>query len=255
MNREVEVTHLSPVAVQLLLSRLYLYNRDWEKAIDAASVAIDKGPKILPLQYYKLYWGREKFQFETVFEIGYSTDLYAFLLPGKLGGAYGQNLAYDDLFQAMVAADVRRGLFVKAEERSRDDPRGYWVTKFLQFTNLKLLRISEAYLNKIEAEYHTDPAAAAKDLTGFAAERDGADYSADTGDHLLTDILKERRFEFFFEGHRLFDLRRNELDIKRGANATGSIQTVSFPSPKYYLPIPVSQIKAMGGKMTQNPGY
>lgn len=192
---------------------------------------------------------------ETVFEIGYSTQLYTYLLPGELGGSYGQNLAYADLVQAMGAADVRRSLFIKAENRSQDDPRGYYVNKFLQFTNLKLLRISEAYLNKIEAEYHIDPTAAARDLTDFAAERDGVDYSADTGDQLLADILKERRFELCFEGHRLFDLRRNELDIHRGANAVESIKTVNFPSPKYYLPIPESQIRATGSKVTQNPGY
>ena len=253
-TKALDATHLSPVAAQLLLSRLYLYNRDWQKAIAAADKAISSGPQILPSEYYGLYWEMEKFQFETVFEIGYTTQLYAYLLPGAQGGAYGQNLAYADLVEAMDAADVRRDLFVKAEDR-KDDPKGYYVTKFIPHINLKLLRISEAYLNKIEAEYHTDPTTAAHDLTLFASVRDGVDYSPDTGDQLLADILKERRFEFCFEGHRLFDLRRNEWDIHRGANAIESIKIVNFPSPKYYLPIPVSQVKAMGSKVTQNPGY
>ena len=259
MNRERGKVYLGPVAVQLLLSRLYLYNRNWQKAITAADKAISSGIQIVPKNDYVGYWEKEASGVETVFEIMQSksdnngTNSYTAILQPIV---YGQNLAYADLVQAMGADDVRQKLFTLAGDRDKDIPLGYYVNKYTDFNrNLKLLRISEAYLNKIEAEYHTAPAAAARDLTNFAAERDGADYSADTGDQLLADILKERRFELCFEGHRLFDLRRNEWDIKRGANAPKGAETVTFGSPKYYLPIPQRQLDSPNNKVTQNPGY
>ena len=265
MNRERGKVYLGPTAVQLLLSRLYLYDRQYAKAMAAADQAISSGIQMVTKAGYVGYWEKESSSVETVFEIEQDdtdtrgSDSYASILHKEGGSGYGQNLAYDDLFQAM-AGDVRQKLFKKIpdDESRTDNPPGWYVNKYTSVggsytRNLKLLRISEAYLNKIEAEYHTAPTTAAHDLTGFAAERDGVDYSADTGDQLLADILKERRFELCFEGHRLFDLRRNEWDIHRGANA--SPRDISFPSKRYYLPIPKTQLNAPNNKVTQNPGY
>jgi hypothetical protein len=60
-------------------------------------------------------------------------------------------------------------------------------------------------------------------------------------------ILDERRLELAFEGERWFDLVR-----------TGTAQSeigIDFDSKYYLFPIPVSEILATDGVMTQNPGY
>ena len=60
-------------------------------------------------------------------------------------------------------------------------------------------------------------------------------------------IQDERRLELAFEGHRWFDLvRTGTVDAEMG-------ETVN---PNYYLfPIPISEILASDGVITQNPGY
>ena len=60
-------------------------------------------------------------------------------------------------------------------------------------------------------------------------------------------IANERRLELAFEGHRWFDLvRTGTVDAEMG-------QTVN--SNYYLFPIPISEILATNGVITQNPGY
>jgi len=60
-------------------------------------------------------------------------------------------------------------------------------------------------------------------------------------------ILDERRLELAFEGHRWFDLvRTGTVDTEMG-------ETIN--SNYYVFPIPISEILATDGVITQNPGY
>lgn len=71
--------------------------------------------------------------------------------------------------------------------------------------------------------------------------------TASTQTAVRTAILKERRLELAFEGQRWFDLvRTGTVDSEMGATIDS----------KYYLfPIPISEILATNGAITQNPGY
>ena len=71
--------------------------------------------------------------------------------------------------------------------------------------------------------------------------------TATTQSEVRKVILDERRLELAFEGQRWFDLvRTGAVDAEMG-------QTIS---PNYYLfPVPISEILATDGVITQNPGY
>jgi hypothetical protein len=58
-------------------------------------------------------------------------------------------------------------------------------------------------------------------LNDLASERDAsfAGYSS-SGAALLSDILLERRKELAFEGHRYWDIVRNDMDVV-GVNMAG----------------------------------
>ena len=60
-------------------------------------------------------------------------------------------------------------------------------------------------------------------------------------------IQDERRLEFAFEGQRWFDLvRTGTVDAEMGE---------AISSDYYLFPIPISEVLASGGVITQNPGY
>ncbi|MDB2462689.1 RagB/SusD family nutrient uptake outer membrane protein [Algibacter sp.] len=71
--------------------------------------------------------------------------------------------------------------------------------------------------------------------------------TAATQAQVRTAIAKERRLELAFEGQRWFDLvRTGTVDAEMG-------QTIS--SDYYVFPIPISEILATNGVITQNNGY
>jgi hypothetical protein len=66
---------------------------------------------------------------------------------------------------------------------------------------------------------------------------------------LISEILKERRIELAFEGHRLWDLLRTNRDVVKSGGAT--ILTTDF---RLICNIPIAEID-VNRNITQNPGY
>jgi hypothetical protein len=89
-----------------------------------------------------------------------------------------------------------------------------------------MFRLAEIYLNRAEAyAKKADVASAVSDLNTILESRliipDGEnleDYLYDNAiatDKIVDVVLKERRIELAFEGHRIFDLLRNGKDVVR----------------------------------------
>ena len=122
--------------------------------------------------------------------------------------------------------------------------------------------MSEVYFIAAEAAYHqNDEASALTYLNAVATERDPsfAGYSS-SGQGLLDDILLERRKELAFEGHRYWDLVRNDLDVTRvelANNYPGNVplvlETTNF---RRILPVPQGELDANPNiREQQNSGY
>lgn len=132
--------------------------------------------------------------------------------------------------------------------------------------NIKVFRLSEMYLILAEcAAQQNDFAGAA---TRIKAIRDARKYTGTATLPVYTDkvsalrdILKERRVELAFEGHRYVDLRRlgaeAGVSIDRNAaddNNTATPLTLSITDHRFTLPIPSSELNG-NPSIVQNPGY
>ena len=132
--------------------------------------------------------------------------------------------------------------------------------------------MSEVYLIAAEAALETNSAEAAEYLNAIieraypdanVVDSDGnVLFTYPTDIPVVTDatisldrILEERSLELVAEGHRFFDLVRNNQKISRGADYWGSsYKEVEMTDHKIIQPIPRVELDA-NSNMVQNPGY
>ncbi|QGW29591.1 RagB/SusD family nutrient uptake outer membrane protein [Phnomibacter ginsenosidimutans] len=166
------------------------------------------------------------------------------------------------------STDVRNRLF----EPGNGGRTKVWVecTKyigkngFINLDNVPVLRIAEAYL--IRAESAATPGSAVFSETNalndlkFLKQRRYEGYIGSaiettdnglSGNALLEEIIRQRRIEFAFEGHRFFDLKRLGRDIVKTAPSTA---TVSFSDARILPPIPQREVDG-NPRIKQNFGY
>ncbi|MXV15391.1 RagB/SusD family nutrient uptake outer membrane protein [Hufsiella ginkgonis] len=274
-------------AAQMLYSRVALYNKDYPKAIQYATDAINvRGTTLLTPANYVNGWS-VAVNPESVFEVtsfntsetlgvnlSLQTNLTTLVARGDRArkGGFGDLVATVDLANALGitvtgsgsataaitarTADVRNQLF----ELSATSSSPYYVecTKYLgkggaiNVDNFPLFRIAEAYLVRAEAYYNTpgSEALALADVNKIRTNR-GLAVSAATGTALLTEILLQRRVEFAFEGQRFFDLKRLGLDIFKPASNT----VVAFTDPVILPAIPQADVDGSKGTIPQNFSY
>ncbi len=110
------------------------------------------------------------------------------------------------------------------------------------------LRLSDVILLYAEALNETGNTSGALDQLNKIRTRAGlADSTAGSQAEVRQAIADERRLELAFEGHRWFDLVR-----------TGTVNAemgVSVPSQYHLFPLPLSEVLASFGTITQNDGY
>ncbi|MBW7675636.1 RagB/SusD family nutrient uptake outer membrane protein [Chryseobacterium chendengshani] len=131
--------------------------------------------------------------------------------------------------------------------------------------DIKIIRLSEIYLILAECEAQTNLTNAA---TYVKAVRDARKYTGTATlpvygnkQQALRDILKERRVELCFEGHRYVDLRRlgQEAGVSIDRNPLDDIVsstplTLPITDFRFTLPIPSAEING-NPTIQQNPGY
>ncbi|MEL7002233.1 MAG: RagB/SusD family nutrient uptake outer membrane protein, partial [Bacteroidota bacterium] len=110
------------------------------------------------------------------------------------------------------------------------------------------IRLADVILLYAEALNENNNTTAALVELNKVRARAGLDNStASTQTDVRTAIQDERRLELAFEGHRWFDLVRT---------GTVSAEMGQSINPDYHVfPVPVSEILATNGVITQNPGY
>lgn len=116
------------------------------------------------------------------------------------------------------------------------------------------MRTAELYFIKAEsAAKNNNNTLALNTLNSFLALRN-ADL-INSSSNIMDTILKEKQKEFIGEGLRYFDLKRNNLNIKRVSFRNNSEETtISNNDFRWLLPLPLEEIRN-NKKAKQNPGW
>jgi starch-binding outer membrane protein, SusD/RagB family len=190
------------------------------------------------------------------------TDLGIALQGGMTTGNFAVNAVV-----ASRSTDVRNLLYEPGS--TGRGPSKVECTKFLgksgfiNLDNVPVIRIAEVYLIRAEAQAEASssvlslPAALADlktlktrrytDYTGSAQET--ADNAA-TQAQLFEEILRQRRIELAFEGHRFFDIKRLGRDLPKAPHYT----LVPFADRRILPALPTADID-FNSNLQQNFGY
>lgn len=234
------------------LSRIYLQQGNYAKALDASNQVIQSGNFRLSPSVTGPF--RNRNTSESLFEIqqndqnnaGTSNDglttLYA-SLPTPDGGAVGRgdvqvNTPFVNQYSETDARRVE--LFYIGFKGSNR----YYTSKFTEFGgNIPIIRLAEMLLVRAECNLRLGTTTGATPAADLNAVRQRA-AATPIATPVLADVLKERQLELAFEGLRIHD-------VKRLRQSTG---TYPWTDPKLVLPLPKREVDA-NPALKQNEGY
>jgi len=295
MNAPRGNSFASKEAAWALLSRVYLYMEENQLAIDYAKLVIESGRFQLESSgAYPNYFANALNSSETILCVEHT--LQDDKVSGAIGSMYlsDQGLGWGEIYASLPLRNLLnkypedlRNTFIKPEYKT--DPDGnvltdaqgkpvlaerngypkYYMTKFsyqdgmVTLSSPVLLRIAEVYLNRAEAYAKLGDNTKALEDVNTIRSRAGL-----KGDALfslsnmlgytsvLDIVLDERRMELFIEGHRAFDVYRNNQVMNRsypGVHlAEGqSTQLINPTDPRIIYFIPQDEMLA-NSEMTQN---
>ncbi|MDQ6480055.1 RagB/SusD family nutrient uptake outer membrane protein [Dyadobacter sp. LHD-138] len=300
MSENKSNSFASKEVAQALLSRVYLYKGDNENAIKYADLVIKSGRyKLVQGAEYSGYFKTAPASNpETIFAIRHTkVQDRAFSAIGSMyfssdasGTAQGQGVSgwaeiyasqkYFD-FVGKNANDLRNnfitpyvvGGVVQHNTKLNPSTPMYYVNKYsmqegvINLSSPVYLRLAEMYLIRAEANAKLGKTAAALEDVNLLRQRAGL-----SGDKLYTNanlgsktaldvVMEERWLELAFEGHRSYDLFRNNLPMERNYPGTHSLnntpttnlsQKVLPTDPRVIFFIPQAEIDR-NSKLTQNP--
>lgn len=242
--------------VRALLARYYLYNEQMSEAAEYASQVISGS--------YSL-----EENLEDVFAISSSETIWH-LIPANTNRVYVNEIQWftpvsgvpTNVLSAQALSAIESGdnrLSEWADTLTYEDTLYYYPEKYGVASSVVdhysvIMRLSEQYLIRAEAEAEQDELAAALADLNVIRERAGLapweEAHAADKESILEGIMKERQIEFFGEwGHRWFDLiRTGQADA-----VLGSLKPY-WETTDQLWPIPTSEI-SVNTNLTQNDGY
>lgn len=249
-----------------LLSRIYLYKGDWDNTVINADLVIkNEGFSLAtPERYLNTfinYPSAATDKTETIFQLTgaglkFSSSNISSIYSDTAGAQYMASRKMLDMFDN---TDIRKSVMFTS------GPNKYFTNKYgetkvtdVNAALIKILRLSEVYLNRAEAKWNQNKyTEAAEDLRIISQRAHPGQTVAinyNTPADLYKYIADERNRELCFENHRLFDIVRRKENLQRGADCNATICSLTYPNDKFALPIPTKEIDA-NKAMKQNPGY
>jgi starch-binding outer membrane protein, SusD/RagB family len=229
-----------------LKARVLLYQNKYTEAIDAA---IEAGTGYSLVSNYLALWETRNTT-ESIFEIQFNTvdtnTLSFYLLTSSTGGR-NEVRPSAGLAGAYLATDARRILTTSLDSRLR------YYRAATDDDNVIAIRLAEMLLIRAEALVErntgTDLADAVVLINQIRTRAGIGTYAgAVTQTALRDEVFIQRRLEFPIESHYFFDLVRT-------GRAASTLSSPVWNDNQALLPIPLREINASGGILTQNPGY
>jgi hypothetical protein len=242
MKSNKSSVYASKEVAYAMLSRVYLYSGNNSKAIEYANLVINSNRYSLATanNYEKYFTIQPENNLETIFAIKFAQkDDLGF---GSIGSMYNADGGYGELYASLTymkllnkyPADLRHS-FVKVQLNpttkdtlKRNGAPKIFVYKFSNqgpvpsLASPAIIRLSEMYLNRAEAQAKLGNDAQAIDDVNLIRQRAGLSgaelYSVtDLKGHatVLDVVLEERQLELSFEGFRPLDLFRNNKKMER----------------------------------------
>ena len=249
-------------AAGALLSRVYLYNKDWLNAKLEADSVIDNKllfDTVALVDVFKTNNQEAIWQLQSVSNtVTNTSDAVEFLLA-KNNPAFGHVYLRSELVKSFEIGDSRRSTWIDSIEVGGTIfylPAKYKISELNSATQERtvVLRLAEQYLNRAEAKAHLgDLTGALTDLNVIRQRAALSNVSIETAEAILERVMHERKLEFFTEwGHRWFDLKRTGLST----TVLSAVKGASWQPTDTLLPIPLSEIEQNTGlRGQQNPGY
>ena len=275
INSSNPVGRMGADAVNVLLSRVYLYMGQWQNAIDAANDVTDNVAS--------------RDNVVGVWEDTSQDGLLLYIpnvdpiLGNSIGVTWSQGpmtqiipeyVVSFELYNLFADDDIRKEAYTFEGEKSNPNPTPTFYYNSIkklfgrpgQFNgevDYKILRAAEANLNMAEAYYNLgNDIAARAALDGLRVNRYITPPNGEVGTALRDAIRLERRLEFAFEYQRFFDLKRWGLSINRnsagdfsdGTGTPSDVLNLQAGSNLFQLPIAQESID-VNSNLQQNPGY
>ena len=253
-------------AAQALLARAQLYAGNWAAAEAAATAALGASSATLvnaPTGAALLAAWRAGTFAESIFEIqmtaaqdgdatGVNQSLQSLTDPRVPN--FFDAVATPSLIAAHEAGDSRLGLYVSATLAGTPIQfiQKYTGTTQIYVDRIPVFRVSEMILIQAEARAEQGNTGGALEALNRLRAARGLTALSGLGQGEIVDaVLRERRVEFAFEGHRFFDLKRRGLDIPKPQTGFGVL-----PYSDYRILAPIPELEVdLNSQLTQNPGY
>jgi starch-binding outer membrane protein, SusD/RagB family len=258
------VEYASKEAAWALLSRIYLYMDQYDKAIEYANKTIASPlVSLTPKEnYLDMFWNTPKYA-ESIFIIKHT--LQDDLGDGSIGSMYLTDVkGWGEVYQSeplrdlleQHADDVRNSLVKPqygedGEIEERNGIPKYFITKFsyqdgiVTLSSPHVVRLAEVYLNRAEAYAKKGQGQLALNDANVIRKRAGiADVDLYTlsdfqgAEDALSAVLQERHMELAYEGHRSIDVFRNKLPMDRTFPGVQPHEIVNWDAARniYYIP-------------------
>lgn len=248
---------ISKDAAKALKARVALYMGDYATAEALATDVIASGRYTLtPGATYKDIWANKNTK-ESLWEIQFeptNSNSIAFFYYTTATGGRNEIATSSSLNNAHEAGDLRKSVNASTQGGSATNLKTLKYTRVSTGDdNVVLFRLSELYLIRAEARAlkpSPDLVGSLADINVIRARAGLANSTASTAADLLTAVMQERRIELAHEGHRFFDLKRNNLlATTLSSNFSGN------NAFRALWPIPQRETLNSGGVIAQNTGY